>query len=57
MVPALRVNRTRAIIVWRHYQQHHQVIVTAEQQTNFVPSVRVKEVVHIRAECTWRCRV
>jgi RND family efflux transporter MFP subunit len=30
--------------VWRHYQQHRQVIATAEQQADFVPNVRVEEV-------------
>src|SRR6516165_8648467 len=30
--------------VWRHYQQHRQVMDTSEQQTNFVPSVRVEAV-------------
>jgi len=30
--------------VWRHYQQHRQVMDTAEQQANFVPSVRVEAV-------------
>src|ERR1700746_291582 len=30
--------------VWRHYQQHRQVMDTAEQQDNFVPSVRVEAV-------------
>jgi RND family efflux transporter MFP subunit len=30
--------------VWRHYTQHRQVIATAEQQADFVPSVRVDEV-------------
>jgi RND family efflux transporter MFP subunit len=30
--------------VWRHYQQHRQVIDTAEQQANFVPTVRVEAV-------------
>src|SRR5262249_61647933 len=29
---------------WRHYQQHRQVIDTAVQQANFVPSVRVEQV-------------
>jgi hypothetical protein len=29
--------------VWRHYAQHRQVVATAEQQSNFVPSVRVEE--------------
>src|SRR6201998_4322507 len=28
--------------VWRHYQQRRQVMDTAEQQANFVPSVRVE---------------
>jgi RND family efflux transporter MFP subunit len=30
--------------VWRHYQQHRQVTDTAEQQANFVPTVRVANV-------------
>ena len=30
--------------VWRHYQQHRQVMDTAEQQADFVPSVRVEKV-------------
>jgi RND family efflux transporter MFP subunit len=30
--------------VWRHYQQHRQVMDTAEQQVDFVPTVRVQEV-------------
>jgi RND family efflux transporter MFP subunit len=30
--------------VWRHYQQHRQVMDTAEQQADFVPTVRVQEV-------------
>jgi RND family efflux transporter MFP subunit len=30
--------------VWRHYQQHRQVMDTAEQQANFVPNVRVEQV-------------
>jgi RND family efflux transporter MFP subunit len=30
--------------VWRHYGQHRQVMDTAEQQANFVPSVRVEAV-------------
>jgi RND family efflux transporter MFP subunit len=30
--------------VWRHYEQHHQVMDTAEQQANFVPSVHVENV-------------
>ena len=30
--------------VWRHYQQHRQVMDTTEQQANFVPSVRVEAV-------------
>src|ERR1700740_3019159 len=29
---------------WRHYQQHRQVTDTAEQQANFVPTVRVANV-------------
>ena len=33
-----------ALGVWRHYEQHRQVIDTAEQQANFVPSVRVEAV-------------
>src|SRR5215469_11897606 len=30
--------------VWRHYDQHRQVMDTAQQQANFVPSVRVEAV-------------
>jgi RND family efflux transporter MFP subunit len=30
--------------VWRHYEQHRQVMDTAEQQANFVPNVRVEQV-------------
>jgi RND family efflux transporter MFP subunit len=30
--------------VWRHYQQHRRVVDTAEQQANFIPSVRVEAV-------------
>jgi RND family efflux transporter MFP subunit len=30
--------------VWRHYQQHRQVMDTAEQHANFVPTVRVENV-------------
>jgi RND family efflux transporter MFP subunit len=30
--------------VWRHYEQSRQVMDTAEQQANFVPSVRVEAV-------------
>ncbi|MBV8133250.1 MAG: efflux RND transporter periplasmic adaptor subunit, partial [Alphaproteobacteria bacterium] len=30
--------------VWRHYQQHRQVMDTAEQQADFVPTVRVQDV-------------
>src|SRR3984957_14678964 len=30
--------------VWRHYPQHRQVMDTAEQQANFVPTVRVEAV-------------
>ena len=33
-----------ALGVWRHYEQHRQVMDTAEQQANFVPSVRVEAV-------------
>ena len=33
-----------ALGVWRHYEQHRQVIDTAEQQANFVPSVHVEAV-------------
>src|SRR6266581_3807913 len=33
-----------ALGVWRHYEQHRQVTETAEQQTDFVPGVRVEEV-------------
>jgi RND family efflux transporter MFP subunit len=33
-----------ALGVWRHYAQHRQVMDTAEQQANFVPSVRVEQV-------------
>src|SRR5215472_6619852 len=33
-----------ALGVWRHYEQHRQVVDTSEQQTNFVPSVRVEAV-------------
>ena len=33
-----------ALGVWRHYQQNRQVMDTAEQQANFVPSVRVEAV-------------
>src|SRR6201997_5036564 len=33
-----------ALGVGRHYQQHRQVMDTAEQQANFVPSVRVEAV-------------
>jgi RND family efflux transporter MFP subunit len=33
-----------ALGIWRHYQQHHQVMDTAEQQANFVPTVRVENV-------------
>jgi RND family efflux transporter MFP subunit len=29
---------------WRHFQQHQQVLDTAEQQARFVPSVRVEQV-------------
>jgi RND family efflux transporter MFP subunit len=30
--------------VWRHYEQHRQVMDTAEQQANFVPTVRIANV-------------
>ncbi len=33
-----------ALGVWHHYEQHRQVMNTAEQQANFVPSVRVEAV-------------
>ncbi len=33
-----------ALGVWRHYEQHRQVMDTAEQHANFVPSVRVEAV-------------
>jgi hypothetical protein len=33
-----------ALGVWWHYQQHRQVMDTDEDQTNFVPSVRVEKV-------------
>jgi RND family efflux transporter MFP subunit len=33
-----------ALGVWRHYEQHRQVMDTAEQQANSVPSVRVEAV-------------
>jgi RND family efflux transporter MFP subunit len=33
-----------ALGVWRHYEQRRQVTNTAEQQTDFVPSVHVEEV-------------
>ena len=33
-----------ALGVWRHYEQHRQVMDTAEQQADFVPSVRVEPV-------------
>ncbi len=33
-----------ALGVWRHYEQHRQVTDTAEQQANFVPSLRVEAV-------------
>jgi RND family efflux transporter MFP subunit len=37
-----------ALGVWRHYAQHRQVIATAEQQADFVPRVRVDEVMQQR---------
>ena len=30
--------------VWRHYQQHREIVAIADQQRDFVPSVRVAEV-------------
>ncbi len=33
-----------ALGVWRHYEQHRQVMNTAQQDANFVPSVRVDTV-------------
>jgi RND family efflux transporter MFP subunit len=33
-----------ALGVWRHYEQHRQVMDNAEQQANFVPSVLVDQV-------------
>ncbi len=33
-----------AIGIWRHYQQHRQVTDTAQQQADFVPTVRVEDV-------------
>ena len=33
-----------ALGVWQHYEQHRQVMDTSEQQTNFVPNVRVEAV-------------
>jgi RND family efflux transporter MFP subunit len=33
-----------ALGVWWHYEQHRQVIATAEDETNFVPSVRLAKV-------------
>jgi RND family efflux transporter MFP subunit len=33
-----------AVGVWRHFEQDRQVMATAEQQANFVPSVRVEQV-------------
>src|SRR5882672_172899 len=32
--------------VWQHYQQHRQIVTTAEQQTAYVPSVRAQPVTH-----------
>ena len=34
-----------ALGVWRHYQQHRQVIDAAEQRANFVPTLHVEKVV------------
>jgi RND family efflux transporter MFP subunit len=36
--------------VWQHYVQHRQVIATAKQKDNFVPSVRVEEAVGSRGD-------
>src|SRR5246127_4077838 len=33
-----------ALGVWRHYEQYRQVMDTAEQQANFVPTVRIANV-------------
>jgi RND family efflux transporter MFP subunit len=33
-----------ALGVWRHYEQHRQVMDTVEQQANLVPNVRVEEI-------------
>jgi RND family efflux transporter MFP subunit len=33
-----------ALGVWRHYEQHRQVMDIAEQQADFVPSIRVERV-------------
>ena len=30
--------------VWRHFEQQHQVMTTADQQAAFVPSVRIGQV-------------
>lgn len=30
--------------IWRHYQQHRQIVAISEQQRNFVPNVRVAKV-------------
>ena len=44
--------------VWRHYDQHREVMDTAQQQANFVPSVRVEAVaqrlgrLHVRLPAT-----
>src|ERR1700719_1903723 len=40
----LLVTAALALGVWRHYEQHRQVMDTAEQQANFVPNVRVEQV-------------
>ena len=41
-----------ALGVWQHYQQHRQVMDTAEQQADFVPSVRVEAVAQRLGRCT-----
>jgi RND family efflux transporter MFP subunit len=38
-----------ALGVWRHYAQYRQVMVTAEQQADFVPSVHVDQVMKQRS--------
>ena len=41
-----------ALGVWQHYAQHRQVADVAEQQANFVPSVRVEAVTQRLGKCT-----